>query len=290
MNTKDALHSIGVSSDDLTEHQRQQLDENGFFLVEDVFSQTDAAILAAEFDRIYAAEEAGGAEVHVEPGARRVSNIFNKTAVFDCCLEIKPILAAAHYLLGDIKLHGANLRDPAQGGGHQQLHSDVPKKFEDDWWVLNAILFFDDVTLESGPTRIVPGSHRWPPINVPHVNTGDWTPDQMSAEDRAFGPRDLDAPYPGEVLITARAGSVAIANSSAWHGGTEKTSDKSRRVLHLTYTRRDLPQQLTQLDYLTPDLYERMSPAQRYLMEIEPVSDEAQILRQPKIDSKGWWN
>ena len=41
-------------------------------------------------------------------------------------------------------------------------------------------------------------------------------------------------------------------------------------MLHLTYTRRDLPQQLVQLDHLTRGLYDRMSPVHRYLLEIEP--------------------
>lgn len=290
MDTEEALLKLEVSASDLLPAHRRQLDEDGFFLVENVFTSEETASLATEFDRLHKAEEAGGSEVHVEPGARRVSDIFNKTSAFDACLEVKPVLAAAHYLLGDIKLHGANLRDPAQGGGHQQLHADVPKRSAEDWWVLNAILFFDDVTLESGPTRIVPGSHHWPPINVPTVNIGDWSPEQMSAGERAFAPGDLDAPYPGEVLITAPAGSVAIANSSAWHSGTKKMNNKPRRVLHLTYTRRDLPQQLTQIDFLTAELFDRMSPAHRYLMEIEPVAAGDEILRQPKIKSEGWWN
>ena len=41
-------------------------------------------------------------------------------------------------------------------------------------------------------------------------------------------------------------------------------------MIHLSYTRRDLPQQLVQLDHLTQELYDRMSPAHRYLLEIEP--------------------
>lgn len=290
METLEALRTLDVSKDDLQIEQRNQLDDVGYFVVENIFSREAAAEMAAEFDRIHALEDAGGTEVHVEPGARRVSDIFNKTDVFDLCLAVKPILASSYYLLGEFKLHGANLRDPETGGGHQQLHADVPKKAPDDWWVLNAILLFDDVTLDSGPTRVVPGSHNWPPINVPVVNTGDWRPEDLSQEDREKTPKDLDGPYPGEVLITGSAGSVVIANSSLWHSGTTKISEKPRRVLHLTYTRRDLPQQLTQLDYLTPALYDRMSPAQRYLMEIEPPADSDKILRQPKIEPGGWWN
>jgi hypothetical protein len=46
-------------------------------------------------------------------------------------------------------------------------------------------------------------------------------------------------------------------------------------VLHLTYTRRDLPQQLVQHDHLTPALYDRMSPAHRYLLDIEGPRPQA---------------
>lgn len=288
MYTKQALRELGVT-DELTPTQKKQLDEQGFFIVEGVLSPAECQAMSAEFESIHAAErDQGGHEVHVEPGARRVSNIFNKTQAFDRCLELGPVLAAARYLLGEIKVHGANLRDPVKGYGHQDLHGDVPKHFDDDWWVLNAMVLFDDMTLANGPTRIVPGSHRWAPINVPVVNQGDWEPRQLSPEDQSRVPADLSAPYPGEVLVQAPAGSVVILNSSMWHAGTLKTGDAPRRLLHLTYTRRDLPQQLTQIDYLTPELDARLSPAQRYLLELEGTQAQ-EILRQPKRANVTWW-
>ena len=165
----------------------------------------------------------------------------------------------------------------------------MPKKFADDWWVLNAMLMLDDMTLDNGPTRVVPTSHHWAPINVPYVNQGDWEPAPFAPEDQARVPTDLGAPYPGEVLVDAPAGSAIICNSSMWHSGTVKKTDTPRRMLHLTYTRRDLPQQLVQLDHLTQDLYDRMSPVHRYLMEIEPPA-EGSVLRHPKREQRGWWN
>src|SRR5437868_4346694 len=220
------------------------------------------------FERHHAAEKGeGGHEVHVEPGARRLSDIFNKTDAFDKCLWIPEILAASAYLLGEIKVHGANVRDPVEGYGAQDLHVDVPKRFGDDWWVVNSMIMFDDMTLDNGPTRVVPGSHCWAPINVPYVNIGDWEPQPLSKEDQERIPKDLSASYPGEVLVEAPEGSVIICNSSMWHSGTLKKTDAPRRMLHLSYTRRDLPQQLVQLDHLTEGLYERMSPAKRYLLE-----------------------
>ena len=189
------------------------------------------------------------------------------------------VLAAAHYLLGEIKVHGANMRDPVKGYGAQDLHADVPKHFDDDWWVLNAMVLFDDMTLDNGPTRIVPGSHRWAPINVPFVNQGGLGASAAFAEDQA-GPADLGAPYPEEVLVEAPAGSAIISIPPCGMQEPEK-SDAPRRLLHLTYTRRDLPQQLVQLDYVTPELYGRMNPAHRYLLEIDRTQTE-EVLRQPK--------
>jgi ectoine hydroxylase-related dioxygenase (phytanoyl-CoA dioxygenase family) len=291
MYTKQAIRELGVTAATITDAQKRELEEEGFFTAEGVLSENDLAAMRAEFERIHALEQGdGGHEVHVEPGARRISNIFNKTDAFDKCLAIPEVLAAAHYLLGEIKVHGANLRDPVLGYGAQGLHVDVPKKFADDWWVVNAMIMLDDMTLDNGPTRVVPRSHHWPPINVPYVNQADWEPAPLSAEEQAMVPKDLNAPYPGEVYVTAPAGAAIICNSAMWHSGTVKKTESPRRMLHLTYTRRDLPQQLVQLDYLTRELYDRMTPVHRYLLEIEPPIDGDGILRQPKREHKGWWN
>jgi ectoine hydroxylase-related dioxygenase (phytanoyl-CoA dioxygenase family) len=291
MYTRQALRELGVRPDTLSPAQLKKFDEQGYIIVEGVLTPDDCAMMREAFETIHAAEKGqGGHEVHVEPGARRLSNIFNKTDAFDKCLWIPEVLAASAHALGEIKVHGSNVRDPVKGYGQQDLHVDVPKKFADDWWVVNSMIMFDDMTRDNGPTRIIPGSQWWAPINVPYVNIGDWEPEPLSPEDQARVPADLSAPYPGELLVEAPAGSAIICNSSMWHSGTLKTSDRPRRMLHLTYTRRDLPQQLTQIDYLTPELYNRMSPVKRYLLEIEAPKGGDGILRQPKKEHKGWWN
>lgn len=129
----------------------------------------------------------------------------------------------------------------------------------------------------------MPTSQWWAPINVPYTNQADWEPEPISAEEQKRIPKDLDAPYPGEVYVTASAG------AAMWHSGTLKKGSAHRRMLHLTYTRRDLPQQLVQLDHRTQGFYDRMSPVQRFLLEIEPPG-EGGVLRQPKRNHKGWWN
>jgi ectoine hydroxylase-related dioxygenase (phytanoyl-CoA dioxygenase family) len=87
MYTKQALRALGVGPDAISQEQKDQLDRDGFFIVEDVLNEADIASMRSEFERIHAAENnQGGHEVHVEPGARRLSNIFNKTEAFDKCL------------------------------------------------------------------------------------------------------------------------------------------------------------------------------------------------------------
>ncbi len=57
----------------------------------------------------------------------------------------------------------------------EDLHVDVPKKLDDDRRVVKSAIIFDDMTVENGPTRVEPGSHKLAPINVPYAKsaTGD---------------------------------------------------------------------------------------------------------------------
>ena len=78
MYTKQALHKLGIRSDAISAKQKRQLDEDGYFIVEDVLSKSDVKKICDAFETIHASEAGqGGHEVHVEPGARRLSNIFN---------------------------------------------------------------------------------------------------------------------------------------------------------------------------------------------------------------------
>ena len=73
-------------------------------------------------------------------------------------------------------------------------------------WCLTAF------TAENGPLRVIPGSHRVsePPIDM-----------------HAFG--SGMGPHPGEVKITASAGSVILFNSAdLWHSGTFNYTPKPR--------------------------------------------------------------
>jgi ectoine hydroxylase-related dioxygenase (phytanoyl-CoA dioxygenase family) len=211
MNTEMALAQLGISIADLTPEQRRQLDENGYFLVENVFSPAEVAEMRSEFERLRSIEgDYGGHEVHIEPGAPRLSNLFNKSAAFDRCLSCRPTLAAAAYLLGEIRVYSLNARNPLKGQGQQLLHSDVPRVTPTDWRVVNSMVMLDDMTESNGPTRVVPGSHKWVPINVPDVNMAEVERIEVRPADEPIIPKDPMAPHPSEIKLTGRAGSVAV--------------------------------------------------------------------------------
>lgn len=272
MNTAQALAELGIHDDALTPEQKRAFDQDGFFIAEDVFTPAEVAEMCAEFDRLRDIEgEFGGHEVHIEPGAPRLSNMFNKSAAFDRCLTCAPTLGAAHRLMGEIHTMSVNGRDPMRGQGNQPLHADMPRLHPTDWRAVNSMIMLDDMTLDNGPTRVVPGSHNWAPINVPDVNMFDVRPEDVpvSDADRPRIPADPGAPYPGEVKVTGKAGSVAVVSGHIWHGGTVNVSGAPRRVLHLFIGRRDVPQQFRERDHLTPELHDRASPALKYLLDIE---------------------
>ena len=277
MDTAEALEQVGITDSTLSDEQKRSLDELGYFVVADVFSPAEVAEMRAEIDRLQRIEgEHGGHEVHIEPGAMRLSNLFNKSRAFDRCLSCGPTLAAAHYLMGEIRVFSLNARNPAKGDGQQLLHSDVPRTHQADWRLVNTMVMLDDMTDDNGPTRVVPGSHKWVPINVPDVNMAELDRIEVRPEDQAIIPKDPTQPHPQEIKLKGKAGSVAVINGHIWHGGTRNQSGNMRRVLHLAIGRRDLPQQLNEREHLTRDLHERANPAQRYLLDIEGAS--------PKVD------
>lgn len=276
MNTLQALTELGLDPE-LKAEQREALDTQGYFVVPDVFTPGEVEAMRAEIRRLAGIEgQFGGHEVHIEPGAPRLSNLFNKSPAFDRCLRCQPTLAAARYLLHEIKVYSLNARNPQRGEGQQMLHADVPRVHPTDWRVVNSMVMLDDMTESNGPTRVVPGSHRWVPINVPDVNMAEVSHIEVQPQDRPLIPADPLAPYPGEVRLTGRAGSVAVINGHIWHGGTRNESGASRQVLHLAIGRRDLPQQLVERAHLTAALHARADAAMRFLLDIEDAEPSVQ--------------
>jgi ectoine hydroxylase-related dioxygenase (phytanoyl-CoA dioxygenase family) len=229
------------------------LDEQGYLSLPGILNAEDAAALARLFDQLVTDEgDQAGLEAHQEQGADRLANLVDKDPMFDLCWNNPHQLAAISHVLDwqDFKVFSLNGRAALPGQGHQGLHVDwgaaVPPG---DYQICNSIWMLDDFTADNGATRIVPGSHRW----------GRLPQDDMA---------DSRQPHPDEILVLGSAGTAVIFNSHLWHGGTLNRTSQPRRGLHSAYVRRDKKQQTVFRDYLHPATYERLTPAQRYLLEV----------------------
>ena len=253
LSIESVLADCGVTDQTLSQHHRDELDEVGYTVFHDVIDPEWLEEMRTTFERLMAEEgDRAGSEVHQFEGVRRLSDLVNKGRVFDRIYTHPIVLAAAHHVIQrPFKLVSLNGHDPLPGAGQQGLHSDFGGVRADGrGHQTNALWMLDDLTPENGPTRVVPGSHRWP----------YFPKDQMD---------DLQAPHPDEVYITGPAGSVGFFNGQIWHGGTiNRTADQTRRVYHCALTARENPQQTDQKAYLRPETGARLTPAARYILDV----------------------
>lgn len=250
----------------MTGAEQRQLDERGFVLLHDFIPLPLLEELRKEVERVDA-EEGGraGSEFRKEPHTRRLANLAGKGDVFLRVISDAAILEYVGYVIGGrFKLSSLNARAPDPlSEWVQPLHCDAGAlPDEKGFWVCNAIWMLDDFTAENGATRIVPGSHRW-------------------GKDPRDVLEDPMAPHPDEILVLARAGTVAVINTHAWHGGTANRSSAPRRCLHAFYTRWDKPQQQFQRDLLSEAAKSRLSPELRELLAIDDEFNARVTLADP---------
>jgi len=238
----------------MTEAEKRQLDEQGYVALEHFVDAGWLLELRRSVEQLYEDEgENAGHEFRPEPFARRLANLVDKGSVFERVISDPHLLVhVSHILGGSFKLSSLNARSTNPYAPEAQpLHCDMDVLPDEQGpKVCNAVWLLDDFTLENGSTRVVPGSHLWGRLPQQSV-------------------RDTKAPYPGEVILTAPAGSVIVYNAHLWHSGTANRTARHRRALHAGYVRRDLPQQQWQSLCLRAETKCRMDPLMRYLLALD---------------------
>jgi ectoine hydroxylase-related dioxygenase (phytanoyl-CoA dioxygenase family) len=239
---------------------RLELDEKGYTVLERCVGDELLNELRARIREVFEDEgDRAGHEFRTEEHARRLANLVDKGEVFRRAIVLPRVLELVRHVLGpDIKLSSLNARsaDPATDVG-QPLHVDMSAiPDEKGYWVCNTVWVLDDFTTENGATRMIPGSHRW------GTRPQDVLEDPM-------------APHPEEILLTARAGSIAVMNAHLWHGGTANRTAVPRLAMHAFYCRRDKPQQQYQKALLRPEVQATLSPELRDILALDdPLNDE----------------
>lgn len=206
----DQLQKLGVGPETLSARQHAELDRQGFFVAENLIDSAWLDSLRDAFESLYQANRAAGARKkgtrHVEGWREAVPHLIEPMLLHPLLLATAWEVIARPFGLG--QLHG---REPLAGGGGQGLHADwgydgEPGRFH----VINSLWLLDDFTPDNGATRVVPGSHRLPPVK------------------RQPGPEER---HPHQQLVLAPAGSVFFFNGHLWHGGTRNSSGAPRRAI-----------------------------------------------------------
>ncbi|MEL7208942.1 MAG: phytanoyl-CoA dioxygenase family protein [Actinomycetota bacterium] len=199
------------ATDDL-DRAKADLDSHGVCILTDVLAPAEVERLRSALTSQAEAERALG---ELAPkgmvGAKQfVPNMVNKGAAFldlvdrDVTDELVAPLLGRHFLLSSI--NGHLFVGPTDEP--QPLHRDqgqVPAAVELPV-VCNLLWVLDDFVPEAGSTRVIPGSHRWPPTH------------------------QMRAPDPGlAVPATVPAGGVLALDGRTWHGGGANGDGSPRR-------------------------------------------------------------
>lgn len=231
-----------------------ELDTHGFTIIHGVIDKDWLSEMRRTFDALVEKEgEQLAIEHHQEETVTRVANLINKGTVWEKVWAHPLVLAACrHVFEGAFKISSLNGREAHPGGGMQPLHADW-KKTRSDFpkvHLVNSIWAIDDLSKENGAPRIIPGTH-------------------LNAELPENVLDDLEKPHSKEVILECPAGSVMIFNAHTWHGGTKNLIGTRRRVLHGLYIDRQDPAQQDQQHWITEHTASRLTPAQKWLLDVE---------------------
>ncbi|MDG3086383.1 phytanoyl-CoA dioxygenase family protein [Vibrio hannami] len=251
--SKKYLDALGADIP-LTPQMLDELDTHGFTIIHNVIDEHWLQEMRRTFDMLVEKEGDNLAvEHHQEETVTRIANLINKGTVWEKVWAHPTVLAACKHIFGgEYKISSLNAREAHPGGGHQPLHADWKKPRPDfpKVHLVNSIWAIDDLTKENGAPRIIPGTHLRPELPEEYLD-------------------DVDGPHPDEVYLECPAGSIMIFNAHTWHGGTVNHAGTRRRVLHGLYIDREDTAQQDQRKWLTPETANRLTPAQKWLLEVD---------------------
>jgi ectoine hydroxylase-related dioxygenase (phytanoyl-CoA dioxygenase family) len=157
----------------------------------------------------------------------RYKNVFNRDAFWLKFLDIKPVADLVEMVLGqNCHIIGQTAWKSVQGHEGSPCHTDyVPQVLPQEIvklghyhppYIVSAHIFPHVLTEELGPTKVIPGSHRW--------GGNFWTMD-------------------GYMSVFPEPGDVLLFRSDLWHGGgPNQTADQTRYLLQVHYSQRWIAQ------------------------------------------------
>lgn len=226
----------------LSEDQLNQYHEDGFLILNCLFSREEVQLFQDAYDRDSAVP---GEHRVVEDGGDEVRAVYashQRQPEFATLVRSARMLGPVRQLLAeDVYIYQFKINaKPAFGGDKWSWHQDyVAWRLADNLPAprqVNVALFLDDVTEFNGPVIFVPGSHRSGLVrddrraearSAQHLDPDDiaLAPDRVASLANAHGLRSPKAP----------AGSVVLFHPEIVHGSAANMSPFQRRLLIATY-------------------------------------------------------
>jgi ectoine hydroxylase-related dioxygenase (phytanoyl-CoA dioxygenase family) len=215
----------------LTQEQLTFYRENGYILVEGLFSKEEAQAFRQE---AHALIERLSAKKNVDAtwgSAREVTmqmqtkllhchDVQFQAAIFARLLTDERLTAVASDIIGspNVQLHHNKLFiKPPENGSPFPMHQDYPFFPHDNHSMIAAIIHFDDAPIEKGCVRVVPGSHKSGPLE--HISSGGW---HLSFD---------EYPIESSVPCPAKAGDALFFSYLTVHGSGVNVSSEARTTL-----------------------------------------------------------
>lgn len=216
----------------LSEEQLNFYRENGYLLVNGMFSREEAAALRAEAHDLMQ-RLAAQRNVEATWGSARKLEMNGRQTVLQHCHDVQYYLASfARFLVDDrltsvaadiigspnVQLHHNKMFiKPPEKGSPFPMHQDHPFFPHANHSMIAAIIHMDDAPLEKGCVRVVPGSHKLGPLS--HNSEGGW-----------HLPLD-EYPLESAVPCPAEAGDVLFFSYLTIHGSGVNTSNEARTTI-----------------------------------------------------------
>jgi len=241
------VYGGGAYADALSAEQVAQYEQDGFLLMENVFSEAEINSLTAEVERMTRDPAIVRREESItEPGSNAVRSIFRVhvlNAVLGRLTRDPRLIHVARQILGsEVYIHQsrANMK-PGFKGKEFYWHSDFETWHVEDGMpamrALSCSVLLTDNNVCNGPLMLVPGSHRQ------FISCVGETPDahyKQSLKKQEYGVPDpvslqLLVEQGGIRAMTAKAGSVVFFDCNTMHGSNGNISAWPRANVFMVY-------------------------------------------------------
>jgi ectoine hydroxylase-related dioxygenase (phytanoyl-CoA dioxygenase family) len=253
---------------------KRDFSEFGYGLIRDCLGPDTVAALAERLTE-QAAAECEARKAHLADAGRHyygvpqhgahahfqlVRVLPNKGRAFRDLILQPQVTEVMRHGFGDQEFCLSNLTGMVTRGGTpaQIIHCDqsylpdpVPRA-----WVNNVLYMISEFTDQNGGTRVIPGSHQWPPPRV------DYHPDG-----RIVGHEDVET-----IAIEGEPGTAFIFDGRLWHGAGASRTPGPRLAVSGYYINHFLRQSENYPACIHDDVYAQLSDAQKAMLGFKRAS------------------